>query len=561
MGRQDRHRTRSFEASTRLWLDDPAADTSGVLSHNWRTIQFLVLASTAALSSAVTPCEGAGQATVPPASSVAVYFVPIGLVSADRIADLQRYYRDSLRLKTAVLPTFTPSRDAWNPRLLHWRAETLVQELIEHNERLLRSGKVLVIGITGDDLQSVEDGWVFGWRTGARTAIVSSARMEPAFNHEEGDESVLATRLRKMVTRYIGTLYYDMPASRNPESPVYGSIDGLRALDRMGTSLGDAESMRLRPLLDYREAVNLQTGIFIHADVDLVLEDTPRVMFRRAYQSRDTQPRGHPFGIGSSHSFATFLVGDAPAFSFIDLLLEDGARVHYRRVSPGTGVAGSIFAHDEQDAFAGSRLSWQGRDWLLLLKDGSSYRHPDCSPLAARPCTVTEYRDPAGRRIRMAFDSNNNVATIESEAGHIIRLHYDDRQRIALAWDDSGKSVSYEYDGRDRLIRATDSDGRVKQYEYDGLNRMVHTHSADLDETMAYDSRGLCVRYERRGVRYVDAAGHKFDRQAVFTFEYTTGAKGEVLGGVVASTGPDGPQRLAFDQHGRLMPPVTQKTE
>jgi hypothetical protein len=71
----------------------------------------------------------------------------------------------------------------------------------------------------------------------------------------------------------------------------------------------------------------------------------------------------------------------------------------------------------------------------------------------------------------------------------------------------------------------------------------------------------LCVRYERRGVRYVDAAGHKFDRQAVFTFEYTTGAKGEVLGGVVASTGPDGPQRLAFDQHGRLMPPVTQKTE
>jgi hypothetical protein len=45
------------------------------------------------------------------------------------------------------------------------------------------------------------------------------------------------TRLRKMVTKDIGVLYYHLPLSSHCQSPVFGRIGGPQELDFMGEDL------------------------------------------------------------------------------------------------------------------------------------------------------------------------------------------------------------------------------------------------------------------------------------------------------------------------------------
>ena len=41
-------------------------------------------------------------------------------------------------------------------------------------------------------------------------------------------------RIRKMVTKNIGVLYYHLPQSIHPKSAMYGAIGGIEELDFMG---------------------------------------------------------------------------------------------------------------------------------------------------------------------------------------------------------------------------------------------------------------------------------------------------------------------------------------
>ena len=45
---------------------------------------------------------------------------------------------------------------------------------------------------------------------------------------------VAATRLRKIVTKDIGILYYGLPHSDNPHSVLYNQIMGIEELDAVG---------------------------------------------------------------------------------------------------------------------------------------------------------------------------------------------------------------------------------------------------------------------------------------------------------------------------------------
>ena len=41
------------------------------------------------------------------------------------------------------------------------------------------------------------------------------------------------SRARKLITKYVGMLYFDIPTSGDPTSPMFGSILSVRDLDRM----------------------------------------------------------------------------------------------------------------------------------------------------------------------------------------------------------------------------------------------------------------------------------------------------------------------------------------
>src|SRR5579862_9703448 len=353
-----------------------------------------------------------------------VYFVPIGTseTTSRFVSELQVYYRETLRLDTGVLPPFAPRLSAWDSQNGQWRAEQLAEQLIEHKEDRFGASPVTLIGIMDDDLASVPDGWVFGWRTPASVGLVSYARMGAATPGPDGD-SRLQGRLRRMVTRYVGMLHLNLPANNDPTSPLYARISSLERLDAVSEDLVKAGFLSVRPLLDDYGPIDLATGIYRRRDVDLVVEGAPILQFERIYLSNDHEPRWLPFGIGTNHSYGAFLVGDAKTFQFIDLWLEDGSRIHYTRVSPGTGYAGAVFEHQTTPGrFLHSRLSWHGGRWLIELEDRSSYVFGSCDPLAARPCPVASYRNANGEQTRMSVDSRQRVTKIESNGSHAIQL-------------------------------------------------------------------------------------------------------------------------------------------
>jgi hypothetical protein len=102
------------------------------------------------------------------------------------------------------------------------------------------------------------------------------------------------------------------------------------------------------------DPVDVATGLFVFEKTDLVLPDVLPVALRRTYRPAD--PAGRPFGIGMTHDYAIFL-WSAQQYQEADLVLPDGARVHYVRTSPGTGFLDAQFEHTISPPHSTSRAS------------------------------------------------------------------------------------------------------------------------------------------------------------------------------------------------------------
>jgi len=55
------------------------------------------------------------------------------------------------------------------------------------------------------------------------------------------------------------------------------------------------------------------------------------IVLTQTYRQNDSGSRA--FGIGSSHSYERFLVGDTNPYTFMDLILPDGGRIHFVRTT------------------------------------------------------------------------------------------------------------------------------------------------------------------------------------------------------------------------------------
>ena len=115
-------------------------------------------------------------------------------------------------------------------------------------ERLVRSTyptlwrdlDVTVLILTGHDLwvesrpgQRYAFGAVTVRPAGGGSALVSSARMDPAAYGRPPDPVLLERRMRVMVGKYLAMLLYGEKPSADPTSPVYNGIESPADLDRM----------------------------------------------------------------------------------------------------------------------------------------------------------------------------------------------------------------------------------------------------------------------------------------------------------------------------------------
>jgi hypothetical protein len=205
-----------------------------------------------------------------------------------------------------------------------------------------------------------------------------------------------------------------------------------------------------------RDPVDLNTGLYVLEDDDLVVEDTLPIRFTRVYRNRDTRLRS--FGIGTSHSYDLFLAGDSSTFRYVDLIMPDGGRIHYARISPGTGYVDGKFEHTTSPTeFYKSRLEWNGNGWDINLQDGSSYSFSACHS-AKRPgqCGMISYQDPHGRVLKITRDSAGNIIHIVTSSKRGIKFTNDRENRITRARRHFGRVinlVSYQYDDLGRLVK------------------------------------------------------------------------------------------------------------
>ena len=78
--------------------------------------------------------------------------------------------------------------------------------------------------------------WQFAFcdRMEGRFAVVSSARLDPVNLGEPANDELLERRLRKIVLKNIGILYYWLPTNYNPNSALYDDVNSVEDIDKMG---------------------------------------------------------------------------------------------------------------------------------------------------------------------------------------------------------------------------------------------------------------------------------------------------------------------------------------
>jgi len=284
------------------------------------------------------------------------------------------------------------------------------------------------------------------------------------------------------------------------------------------------------------EPVDLQTGLFVYDKTDLVLPDVIPIVLTRTYRQSD--PISRAFGIGTNHSFDIFTVGDnnlhpgqfPEGYTYQDLILSDGGRIHFTRTSPCDpsgycSFQGAVFtATSTETSFYGATITYQvngASSWTLRKKDGTIYLFPDSDG-----ATIPQYaacvgmQDRYGNTMTFTRDSNHNLTQITSPNGRYIKFTYDSNNRITQAQDNIGRTVGYTYNtpcGTGLLCSVTDANGGVWAYTYDSNNNMLTIK----------DARGIVYQ-----TNYYDANNRVYKQvqvdSSVYQYSYTLDQNGNV---------------------------------
>ena len=167
----------------------------------------------------------------------AVYLASIGPFPTELIAELATVIEGRHDLDVQVLAPSTLEARAFDADRDQYVSEDLIEGLIRAYPKQPTEDGSVVIGLLAEDvhIRSREDwSWAFGMRHKAGYAVVSTARMGSL---SEPVDPIVVSRLRKMVLRNIGVLYYGLPLNDDPLSVLYADVLSVADLDRMGELL------------------------------------------------------------------------------------------------------------------------------------------------------------------------------------------------------------------------------------------------------------------------------------------------------------------------------------
>jgi predicted Zn-dependent protease len=165
-----------------------------------------------------------------------LYLLPLGSEAVEDARGLAEYLRDAFGLTAQTLPAVDIDERHWNQQRRQWNAEGLLHQIQANQARLGGRPNAVAIGVTASDIYipSIDWRYAFAYRQSGRLSVVSSARLRGAtWEHQDPTEELRVSRLRKVLLKQVGLLYYHLAVSRDPHSVLYGDVLGVEELDRM----------------------------------------------------------------------------------------------------------------------------------------------------------------------------------------------------------------------------------------------------------------------------------------------------------------------------------------
>ncbi|WP_155917885.1 RHS repeat-associated core domain-containing protein [Marmoricola sp. URHB0036] len=199
-------------------------------------------------------------------------------------------------------------------------------------------------------------------------------------------------------------------------------------------------------------AVDLASGLMDVGVTDLALGEATDLT--RSFSVGDpVLPASAPEEPLARHWSLAGSIAIAPSmsYSYLDLLMPDGRRLPFRRVTAGApSPTGAVFepsAGVGAGPFARSRVAYTGSGWELTTRTGSVLGFG----LAGSPRRLSWVRDASGRTSRWVRAPDGGLVGVVADGGQWARFDRDAGGRITAATDQVGDRVTYHYGRPDRV--------------------------------------------------------------------------------------------------------------
>ena len=472
-----------------------------------------------------------------------LYFVPVGR-QAIFVRSLAEYYAKKFGIQIYLLPEVKLAPSACLPERDQCIAEEVIGAMANAYSDIARNPESVMIALTDEDIFPKELGWNFTYSLHSdRIGVVSTRRMDPAFWGGRPDNAARLASTKQMLTKYIALEYFHLPESFDPTSILFSPLtpndgrDDLYESDLHSEASANGSRGSSFPCLFFTYSyntheikpdepvvsncehdnfvstmdaenfdTNLAWGQVKQRSMDLRLNSTPAIEFKRGYSSIYNPPTSFALGWGTSHSYNSWLSSDGLAsISYININHEDGDTDFLKRVTPGHGFDPSAVYESQSYPTYGAQLKWSGGHYKLEYRDGGWSTFLPCDN--AVYCYWTGYQDAQGNSLRFDRGPNRELRQLTASDNQGIIFHLDEQHRTAKAEASDGSQVSYEYDAAGCLARVHRADGQETLYEYDPAHRMtlmsVISSPGAPQETILkneYDSRGRVITQTLKGI-------------------------------------------------------------
>ena len=163
-----------------------------------------------------------------------VYLVPVDDFPVERARAIADYFAATFGVRIDIASAIAWPEAAYDPERRQMNSALMLTRLEETYASVEQP--VIAIALTTRDMFNPAVDWryVFSYRRNNRVAVVSPARMDRGcMGLWPADDVRLTARLRKMVGKNIGIMYFGLEMSTDPLSMLYANIGGPQELDAM----------------------------------------------------------------------------------------------------------------------------------------------------------------------------------------------------------------------------------------------------------------------------------------------------------------------------------------